>query len=138
MIILKVFISRYIKNPYTWFPPPPVWICMYTCVCICVCMYMEARGHSWVSFLRYYLPFFLKQRLSLAWSFLIWLDWPGILLSPPQQRWDHKTRLLHPQSLRGFWDSNSGPCACTESSLPTKPHSSSPYIWIFIALVTIE
>lgn len=125
VMFLKVFLARYIKNPYTWFLPTPLCICMcmYTCVCICVCMCMEAGGQRWASFLRYYPPSFLKQCLSLTWRFLIWLDWPGIPLPPPQQDWDHKTGLLHLQCLCGFWGSNSGPHACTASSLPTEPCS---------------
>ena len=33
---------------------------MYICVCMCV----EARGHSWVSFLRYYPPSFVKLSVT--------------------------------------------------------------------------
>lgn len=105
------------------FPPVCVYARACTHVCICVCMCMETVGHSWVSFLRYYPPPFLKQCLSRAWSFLIWLDWPDILLPPPQQHWDHEAGLLNSQSLCGFWGSNSGPRVHTTSSLPTKPCS---------------
>lgn len=31
--------------------------------------------------------------VSVTWAFLIWLDWPGILLSPPHAHWDHETGI---------------------------------------------
>lgn len=54
---------------------------------------------------------------------------PGILLSLPSQEWDYKHTMLHRTFYIHAGNLSSGPHACMERTLPTKPYPQSINQW---------
>lgn len=98
-----------------------VWPCLFLYLCvwqgvggICV-VACRAKGQPWVSFLKCYPPWFLRQGFSLCLELADWAKSPcqqatEILLSLPPQYWDYKDAPPYPTYFwHEFWRSNLGP-----------------------------
>lgn len=67
VIFLKVFLARYIKNPYTWFlPTPRVYMHVHVHMCVYLCVHVYGGRRSALGVIPQVLSTFLFETVSVT------------------------------------------------------------------------